>query len=271
MRATRPVRFMGALALVLAAAVSFASTTAQAQNITPDDVERMLVPILPPNGLPGRFGAFWVGELWVRNSAEVPVVFGHGVPFRNLPDGGLKQVEAGVTQLSVTGALRGGIYVVEKVHRDQIHLSLRIADVNRRPVNMGTEIPIVREEGWLARPVELLDVPTDFSVRQTLRVYDPDASQQVSVRMTIHPLTENEAIAEAIIEPRDGSVWTTSFPWYHDPDYAEIPDLVAAFPQVAAYPRVRIRLEPTGPGMRYWAFVTITDNMTQHVSVITPQ
>jgi hypothetical protein len=262
---------MVALALVLAAAVSFAGTVAQAQTITPDDVERMLVPILPPNGLPGRFGAFWVGELWVRNSATVPVVFAHGGPFRNLPDGGLIQIPPEVTERSPTGALRGGIYLVEKLHRDEVHLSLRIADVNRRPVSMGTEIPIVREEDWLARPVELLDVPTDFSVRQTLRVYDPDASQQVSVRMTIHPLTENETIAEAVIEPRGGSVRNPTHPWYDQPDYAEISDLVAAFPQIVAYPRVRIRLEPMGPGMRYWAFVTITDNMTQHVSVITPQ
>jgi hypothetical protein len=262
---------MGALTLVLAAAVAFASTTAQAQTITPDDVERMLVPVVHVSGFPGRFGSLWVAEFWVRNSADVPVVFAAGGPFSNLPSGGLIQIEPRTAQRGTSGGPRGAIYIVERAYRDEVHLSLRIADVNRRPVSMGTEIPIVREEDWLARPVELLDVPTDFSVRQTLRVYDPDASQQVSVRMTIHPLTENEAIAEAIIEPRDGSVWTTSFPWYHDPDYAEIPDLVAAFPQIAAYPRVRIRLEPMGPGMRYWAFVTITDNMTQQVSVITPQ
>jgi hypothetical protein len=262
---------MGALTLVLAAAVAFAGTTAQAQNITPDDVERLLVPILPPNGQAGRFGSFWFAALWARNSSDVSVVFASGSPFRNLPSGGLVQIAPRSTVRGTAGGPGGVIYVVERAHRDQVHLSLRIADVNRRPVSMGTEIPIVREEDWLARAVELLDVPTDFSVRQALRVYDPDASQQVSVRMTIHPLTENETIAEAVIEPRGGSVWNPSFPWYDLPDYAEISDLVTAFPQIAAYPRVRIRLEPTGPGMRYWAFVTITDNMTQHVSVITPQ
>ena len=34
---------------------------------------------------------------------------------------------------------------------------------------------------------------------------------------------------------------------------------------------VRVRLEPVEPGMRYWAFATVTNNETQHVTTITPQ
>jgi hypothetical protein len=30
-------------------------------------------------------------------------------------------------------------------------------------------------------------------------------------------------------------------------------------------------VEPLTPGMRFWAFITITDNATQQVTVVSPQ
>jgi hypothetical protein len=35
--------------------------------------------------------------------------------------------------------------------------------------------------------------------------------------------------------------------------------------------RARIEIEPTLPDMRVWAFVSITNNETQHVTLVTPQ
>jgi hypothetical protein len=40
------------------------------------EVERLLVPVHSWMGLPGRFGALWVAELWFRNSTDEFVVFG---------------------------------------------------------------------------------------------------------------------------------------------------------------------------------------------------
>jgi hypothetical protein len=80
---------------------------------------------------------------------------------------------------------------------------------------------------------------------------------------------ESNPIAEVVLEPRGGAPVAPGFSG--KPAYAEIADLVEAFPQIAAYERLRIRIEPLTPGMRYWAFVTITDNMTQHVTVVSPQ
>jgi hypothetical protein len=151
-------------------------------------------------------------------------------------------------------------------------VSLRIADQNRRPVNQGTEIPIVREKDWLAKTVDLLDIPTDPAVRQTLRVYDPEATGIASVRVTVYPFyyADVEPLAEVVIELRGGDR-TPEGKWYDFPDYAEIPDLVAAFPQIATEERLRVTVEPLTPGMRFWAFITITDNATQQVTVVSPQ
>lgn len=34
---------------------------------------------------------------------------------------------------------------------------------------------------------------------------------------------------------------------------------------------VRAEIEPLTEGLRYWAFVSVTNNETQHVTTITPQ
>lgn len=243
----------------------------QAQTITPDDVERLLVPIYPPNGQAGRFGSFWRAEFWVRNSAEVPVVFSSPGPYSFLPSGGLNQIDPLTTQFATSGGRPGAMYIVERAYADQVHMSLRIADETRRPVSHGTTIPIIRERDWLSGPTELLDVPTDVTVRRTLRVYDPDATNVGTVHVTIYPLLQNLPLAEFDLPLRGGSDRTLDPVWYSAPSYAEVPDLVEAFPQIAVHERLRVRIEPVTPGLRYWAFITVTDNITQHVTVVTPR
>jgi hypothetical protein len=163
-------------------------------------------PVYSWMGLPGRFGALWVAELWFRNSTDEFVVFGFGDLGVILPGGGWVQISPRAAGPYSSGsAQRGAIYVVEKAFAEEVHLALRIADVSRRPISHGTEVPIVRERDWISRPVELLDVPTDFAVRQTLRVYEPDGSNDTAVRVIVYPARENEAIAEAVLEPRGGS------------------------------------------------------------------
>jgi hypothetical protein len=265
---------IAAAVLVTAALPLFADGSSEAgKTITPADVERLLVPLCPANGQEGRYGTFWACEMWVRNSADVPVVFSHG-PNSGLPGGGLIQIDPHATQFYSAG-LRGGMYIVEKAYADQVHASVRVADQNRRPVNQGTEIPIVRDKDWLSMPLDLLDIPTDPAVRLTLRVYDPDSTHQASVRVSVYPFyfADVQPLAEVVLVLRGGdrSSDPSSDPWYVLPDYAEIPDLVAAFPQIATEERLRVTVEPLTPGMRFWAFITITDNATQQVTVVSPQ
>jgi len=54
------------------------------------------------------------------------------------------------------------------------------------------------------------------------------------------------------------------------PSFAIIPDLEQAFPQIAQLDSVRIEIEPAAP-FRFWAFASITNNATQHVTLVTPE
>ena len=55
------------------------------------------------------------------------------------------------------------------------------------------------------------------------------------------------------------------------PGYAAIFDMVGTFPALSAYETVQVRITPLTEGMEYWAFVSITDNATQHVAPYTRQ
>ena len=56
------------------------------------------------------------------------------------------------------------------------------------------------------------------------------------------------------------------------PEYAQISDLVGAFPQLAGKGPLRILIGAVAKGQApFWGFVTVTNNDTQQVTTITPQ
>jgi hypothetical protein len=55
------------------------------------------------------------------------------------------------------------------------------------------------------------------------------------------------------------------------PSFAMIPDLERAFPEIAQLDRARLEIAEPGTPFRFWAFVSITNNTTQHVTLVTPQ
>jgi hypothetical protein len=54
------------------------------------------------------------------------------------------------------------------------------------------------------------------------------------------------------------------------PGYAEI-GFVASLPELRDSALVHIELAPLSPEQRIWAFVSVTNNETQHVTTISPQ
>jgi hypothetical protein len=55
------------------------------------------------------------------------------------------------------------------------------------------------------------------------------------------------------------------------PGFAQLPSLTEQFPQLVAAPLVRITVEPLTEDLRFWAFVSVTNSETQHVTLVTPQ
>jgi hypothetical protein len=118
--------------------------------------------------------------------------------------------------------------------------------------------------GW--DPLVLLDVPTDPRFRNTLRIY---AIDQTEVILEIHSETLNGMTQQRRIQLRPPSN-------VFEPAYAEVSDL----PVDAGALRLRI-LPPWADGLppdpmppntpQVWAFVSVTNNETQHITVIAPQ
>lgn len=176
------------------------------------------------------------------------------------------------------------LYLNQGVH---VTFNVRVQDITRQADTWGTSIPVVREKDVFTGKLQLLDIPIDSHFRDALRIYDfdsygPDSS---SVRVRIYdmcgvgpldrdcqmtPLVDTAVTLQVI---HASTIPSEPASWMY-------PDLLAAFPQLGnvppamydpiAVPRVRIDIDPITPGLRFWAFVSVTNNATQHVTVIAP-
>jgi len=243
--------------------------------------QRVLLPIYLETRTPGSNGSIWQTDLWLRNHGTEPVQIApwpcpadevcpaifpltkallpnealHNLlPFFRLPP-------------AIPGRL---IYLSRNGSREvkDVDVQLRIADVSRDALDAGTELPIVRDEELKTATAHLLNVPLDARFRLTLRVYDVTPSPtRFNVRVySLQEGTQSTLLLTTGIEatsPQSGE--------FRDlPSYGEIGDLGRQLP--AGAPRaLRIEVEPTTAGSRFWTFVSVTNNDTQHVTVVTPQ
>src|SRR5205807_3025333 len=148
-------------------------------------------------------------------------------------------------------------------------------------------IAVVREKDVRIAQLQLLDVPVDLHFRSALRIYDFDSfgdasPRQVRVRIYdmcgIGPLdkmcSDVPFVDTILTVGSEGGDRATNFPDH--PSTRTIGSLVNAFPQLLAVPgtqlsgervrppAVRIAIDPISPGLRFWAFVSATNNETQH-------
>ena len=143
---------------------------------------------------------------------------------------------------------------------------------------------MVREDDALLSRAELLDIPLEAAFRQHLRIYDLSTNRQqaansVHVRLYAYRPKTWDVDPPSGPVPLDRLVYeeTISLPVdaaaadvQHDIGFAER-SYLSMLGQFAPGERLRVTIEPVATGMRFWAFVTITNNETQQVSVVTPQ
>ena len=149
----------------------------------------------------------------------------------------------------------GAVIWMPKSSYEQIAASLRVADISRQQDSFGTRIPIVPGREFRSDIVVLLDVPVTARFRDMLRVYSLDA--QTSVRVRVIRSDSTRIDQEFDLDLRDPA------DVYH-PAYAQ-------FSQFTTEDNVRIEIEPLTTGKRIWAFVSVTNNETQQITVIAPR
>jgi len=256
-------------ALLFAGILLISSSVGVAQVVNPDDYEMVLLPVLAQR-TPGAFGSLWFTHFLMLNDASIPAAF-HPIycPF-TCPGSDVWDVRPGrpespSTDFAPAGEPPGRLFYVHRNVASRVTFNLRIQDLSRQAQTWGTEIPVIREGEFLVGKAQFLDVPITAGFRPALRIYDVDGTGRTEITVRFYSYSSPTLLSEMRLPlPVTGRQGNPPLL----PGYAELASLGAMFP---GEQRVRIELEPASPGLRYWAFVSVTNNETQHVTTMTPQ
>lgn len=246
--------------------------------------EKILVPFFLGQPLPGKFGSMWATEAWITNNAAQPVDiqsydFGCFLPEGCSPN---PPTPPGISfrphLFGFASALRGLFFFVDRRFASEVSIALRIRDLSRASMTWGTEVPVVREGEFRTGKLTLLDIPTGGGFRQVLRIYSLDGTRVAQVAVRVYAL--NPAYTSPFAAPQPDPLLGQSLvsfqitgtnpnPPFSGPGYIEISDL-SAIAALSSTERVRIEIESATLGLQFWAFVTVVNNDTQHLTVISP-
>lgn len=248
---------------------------AEAQTLT---YTRFLVPFYGPNVV-GANGSVWQVTTWVQysgtESAQIvpypvcrPIICPLGIlyspgrePLPVEPIGGFGE--------------SGMLFHVDSRYASHFTFASRIQDLSRQDESAGTEVPVVREDRIFPGTVHLLNVPVGTGFRNMLRIYAlPEAeAPEAIVRYYRMPDPEAGIGRERFVLLRTERVALRTYPATQDfrlqPSLAQIGNF-DRFPQLLAEKAIWIEVEPVMPELRVWAFVSVTNNETQQVTLITP-
>lgn len=233
----------------------------------------LLFPIfLPP--IPGAHGSEFrtTARLWNKSATETITLYGYDrtcslidPPIGPETPMALAPRDKQALRLwpecsSTVGRL---LYVPKGDHN--VAASLRVWETSRQAENHGVEIPVARIEDFSTDSIALVDVPTDPKFRLTLRVYGRNRGETLvnlwygsgsgtCCADTWNSLQLPMQAGRNIFEP--------SYAVFTDFDPAE------GFPP---FPETINVLVQSHDGHPIWAFLTVTNNETQHITTITPQ
>jgi len=248
------------------------------------DYERILVPVI---GLgPGAYNTLWLSELYVHNSGVISsfVSYPSAHPCALCPP---PPPPAGIGSLLLrpnetstfnvflertTSPMTPGVvlYVSPKPARDSVSFELLLRNDAFRRDKWGIEIPVVREDRFRVGTTELMNIPLDPRYRVMLRVYDVDnvqdgADTSVIVRRYVRHNDSERLVDEQTLDLREiaGGGEFVAFP-----GYGSLSGITADL--ASTVDTLRVEVQPVTPGLRYWAFASVTNNETQDVTVISP-
>jgi len=238
------------------------------------DYEAVLVPsplATASNPLPGAHGSLWVTDFWMRNNGAYTALLYFAPPCNACLQPRVTyptSIEAQQTlQILPERGAPGLLFYVQKSAASSMSYAFRVRDISRSAQNDGTAVPVVRE-GQFGSVFELLNVPINATSRAALRIFDVDALGSGHARVNVYSLTDpnffaSELVPLTISVPVDDSV-KAGFPTV--PGYASINDLKTAL----SLPDGNYRIEVSPLNFRGWAFVAVTKNETQLVTVVAP-
>jgi hypothetical protein len=242
------------------------------------DYQKVLLPTVVNQQQPGAFGSLWVTRVIVTNSGiQLVDAFPHDESVGHIePDFHNSPLPPNTTLALGAGGDRGTFFFFDKRFLQNVQISLRAQDLSRQSLTWGTTIPVPKAEEFTSGTVTLNGVPTDARFRQTLRVYSLDSSKPSVVRISLYGITLNTASTLPQHDVFLGSIdraLTDLRGWlpvntFSIPGFLEISDVNTIAP-TTGFDLVRIDVQPID-GSTVWAFTSITNNETQHVTVVAP-
>ena len=229
---------------------------------------------------PGAFGTRWNTAVVLNNHTTADfrspgVTFGiicfipEGCRSDTIPAGGFGDI---ASPHAANGLL---LYLPD----DQTDISFmaRFAASPRNTLAGGTELPVVREREFSRRALHLPYVPVSWEgtpLRTTLRIYGPDVQPGTAVRVELRSWTdlEGQPIASKVVElgipsqPAAGTIYPAFAQLNLQDDFGPAVS-AAVYHNVTVVPLPL----PSGELPRIWAFLTITNDVTQEVTVQRPQ
>jgi hypothetical protein len=234
-----------------------------------DAFERLLLPLYV-HPIQGAFGSEFHTDFTARLESGEPLNI-HGlrypcivtcIPVSDQPYLLTRDTpEANRDNTEPTGT-PGAFLYVPKTRTGDVAMNLRAYDTSRSAENFGTELPIVRARDFTPREeqLSLVGIPSDPRFRQRLRIYG-FGPFGASLLLEVDGFNYH---AEHRLEMEPN-------PDLFHPGYVEFSN----FPVSAGPLRVTISvLSHTTSDVRpfsYWAFVSVTNNETQHITTITPR
>jgi len=224
--------------------------------LTTDQV-RLLVPIAI--GLTGALSTNWQADLLVYNGNSEPLLAG----VASIPP-----FSTSVVALTPPNGNVGAFLQVPKRLVDNVAASIRVHDTTHDAGSWGAEIPLVPETQF-RRSIVLAGIPNDSRYRTLLRVYSYGGLDD-GVTVALRDDTTGVLLDTRALPLQLGLIAEKDAPPLA-PAYGQISldPLLVSF--AVTHPRIRAEIASTfSLAPPIWAFVSITNNVTQQVTIVAP-
>jgi hypothetical protein len=220
--------------------------------------DEFLLPI-SANGLAGGYGTFWRANLIVLNRGEELAFIDIDrvcSPAGLCPDA----LSVSPGEWHTTGLEGRGRGHLVRVVEGTPEFSYRLY-VSDSLVELGRvlmELPIIPVDSLGSDPLALFKIDLPMETRHALRIYDLSTVPNPTVRITATYMFGNVVFfdQEVTLQGRDDlhPAEATLFDFLPSPDSD-----------------ILLTVRPLNPEMRVWAFLSVTDNLTQDLVLYTPQ
>ncbi|HEV7242339.1 MAG TPA: hypothetical protein VGQ36_24120 [Thermoanaerobaculia bacterium] len=157
---------------------------------------------------------------------------------------------------------------------DSVHISARVSHFSRTEpaYDGGMQLPAVRSHEFTSDRIVLLRITLQPHLSQTLRIYEDGNRGGLQLRLRF--FDDSQTFGERIVTTHRAESSDSPPPYgpIH-PGGLQINDLLAAFPELNLAVRYGVNLEitPVEPGMRFWAFLSMTNRSTNEVTLVVPE